>query len=51
MMKDLDLSADYETSHDADYDQLLEHIVGDDHELLRLDALLHEVLGKDSLSE
>jgi hypothetical protein len=50
-MKDLDLSADYETPHDADYDQLLEHIVGDDHELLRLDALMREVLGKEDSSE
>ncbi len=46
-MKDLDLAPDYESPHDHDYDQLLEYIIGDDHELLRLDAIMREVFAHD----
>lgn len=49
-MKDFDMATDYESPHNQDYDQLLEHIIGDDHELLRLDAIMQEIFGRDNTS-
>ena len=45
-MKDFDMGTDFESPHNQDYDQLVD-LIGDDHELLRLDTLMREVLGRD----
>lgn len=48
-MEDVDTSIDFESPHHVDYDDLLEHIVQDDHELLYLDTYLRETLTEDSI--
>ncbi len=50
-MKDIDSATDYDSPHNQDYDELLEHIIGDDHELLRLDALMREIFTRDTISD
>lgn len=45
-MEDVDTSTRFESPHYVDYDDLLEHVVQDDHELLYLDAYLREVLAE-----
>lgn len=42
MMMDTDVLEEVESMHHMDYDDMLEHVVAGDHELLHLDTLLRE---------
>lgn len=43
-MEDIDTTLSFESPHHIDYDDLVEHVVKGDHELLYLDTYLRDML-------
>ena len=43
----MDTNTQFESPHHVDYDDMLEHVIQDDHELLYLDTYLREVFSEE----
>lgn len=50
-MREIDTIDELESLHHMDYDDLLEHIIAGDHELLHLDTLLRETYQQEESEE
>ena len=47
-MEEMDTNARFESPHHVDYDDLLEHVIQGDHELLYLDTYLREAFAGEN---
>lgn len=47
-MEEMDTNVQFESPHHIDYDDMLEHVIQGDHELLYLDTYMREVLSGEN---